>query len=107
MQITRLALAACIGFSAIMAHSAPITFKARSQALSATSGGKYQSVESEVIWEAGKTAVIVVDMWDDHWCKSDVTRIREIATPMNHTLTAANQSEPTAPVHDAGLRARA
>ena len=45
-----------------------ITFKARSQALSATSGGKYQSVESEVIWEAGRTAVIVVDMWDDHWC---------------------------------------
>ena len=66
MQITRLALAACIGFSATMAHSAPITFKARSQALSATSGGKYQSVEADVTWEAGKTAVIVVDMWDDH-----------------------------------------
>jgi hypothetical protein len=30
-------------------------------------------------------------MWNDHWCKSDVTRIREIATPMNNTLTAARQ----------------
>jgi hypothetical protein len=28
-------------------------------------------------------------MWNDHWCKSDVTRIREIAAPMNDTLTAA------------------
>ncbi|MGB1725011.1 MAG: hypothetical protein ACPHJZ_01720, partial [Limisphaerales bacterium] len=80
-----------------MAHSAPITFKARSQALSATSGGKYQSVESEVIWEAGKTAVIVVDMWDDHWCPNAAKRVVEMAKPMNAIIKQARALPAPAP----------
>ena len=87
MQINRLALTAFLGFLiAPVAHSAPITFKTRSQALSATSGGKYQSVESEVTWEAAKTAVIVVDMWDDHWCPNAAKRVVEMAKPMNNVI---------------------
>ena len=30
-------------------------------------------------WEVERTAIIVLDMWNTHWCKSDVTRIRENA----------------------------
>ena len=92
MQTIRLALAACVVFiTTSMAHSAPITFKARSQALSATSGGQYQSIESEVTWEVGKTAVIVVDMWDDHWCPNAAKRVAEMAKPMNAVIKQARE----------------
>ena len=26
--------------------------------------------ETTVTWSPSKTAIIVCDMWDDHWCKS-------------------------------------
>ena len=92
MQTIRLALVACVVFiTTAMVHSAPITFKARSQALSATSGGQYQSVESEVTWEVGKTAVIVVDMWDDHWCPNAAKRVAEMAKPMNAVIKQARE----------------
>ncbi len=37
-------------------------------------------------WEARKTAVIVVDMWDDHWCKGAARRVVELAGPVNDAV---------------------
>ncbi|SVC61241.1 uncharacterized protein METZ01_LOCUS314095, partial [marine metagenome] len=83
MKTAPLALAALATIIvADMAHPAPLTFTARSQALSATGGGKYKPVETEVTWEASKTAVIIVDMWDDHWCPNAAKRVAEMAKPM-------------------------
>ena len=90
MQIIRLALAICIMlFVANMVNSEPITIKTRSQALSATSGGKYQSIDNKVNWESAKTAIIVVDMWDDHWCPNAAKRVAEMAKPMNNVIKLA------------------
>ena len=92
MKTIRLALAALATFFvADMAHSAPLTFKARSQSLSATGGGKYKPVETEVTWEASKTAVVIVDMWDDHWCPNAAKRVAEMAKPMNELLRLARE----------------
>ena len=35
------------------------------------------------------TAIIVCDMWDQHWCKGASERVAEIAPQMNEVLTAA------------------
>ncbi len=40
-------------------------------------------------WEPKKTAIIVCDMWDQHWCKSAAARVGELAGPMNDMLKAA------------------
>ena len=40
-------------------------------------------------WEPKKTALIVCDMWDDHWCKSASRRVAELAGPLNATVKAA------------------
>jgi nicotinamidase-related amidase len=40
-------------------------------------------------WEPGKTALIICDMWDDHWCKSAARRVGEMAAPLNETVKAA------------------
>ena len=36
-----------------------------------------------------RTALILCDMWDDHWCKSAARRVTEMAGPMNAVVKAA------------------
>lgn len=45
--------------------------------------------EKKETWLAAKTAIIVCDMWDQHWCKSAEARVGELAGPMNDMLEAA------------------
>lgn len=42
-----------------------------------------------VKWPAEKTALIICDMWDDHWCKSASRRVAEMAPALNETVKAA------------------
>jgi nicotinamidase-related amidase len=46
-------------------------------------------VERGVEWEVAKTAIIVCDMWDDHFCKSAAQRVGVMAPRMNAVLSAA------------------
>lgn len=46
-------------------------------------------VERRVNWNPHKTALIVCDMWDDHWCRSAASRVAELAGPMNRAIKAA------------------
>ncbi len=45
--------------------------------------------ERAVEWDVARTAIIVCDMWDDHYCKSAAQRVKEMAPRMNSVLTAA------------------
>lgn len=54
-------------------------------------GIKTGEVEKEAVWESGKTALIICDMWDDHWCKSASRRVAELAVSMNAVVKAARQ----------------
>ena len=45
--------------------------------------------ERKVDWEPKKTAIVVCDMWNHHWCKSAEARVGELAGPMNEMLKAA------------------
>jgi nicotinamidase-related amidase len=40
-------------------------------------------------WNPGKTAFIICDMWDDHWCKGAARRVVELAGPMNRMIAQA------------------
>lgn len=46
---------------------------------------RFESIE----WDAAKTAVIVCDMWDQHWCPNATERVAEMAPRMNEFLKAA------------------
>src|SRR4029078_6560159 len=46
-------------------------------------------LEEKAAWDAKKTALIICDMWDDHWCKSASRRVAELAGPLNETVKAA------------------
>ena len=40
-------------------------------------------------WESGNTALIICDMWDDHWCKSASRRVEEMAPVLNDIVKTA------------------
>ncbi|MFQ5733762.1 MAG: isochorismatase family protein [Planctomycetaceae bacterium] len=42
-----------------------------------------------VEWNASETAIIICDMWDNHYCKSSAQRVDAMAPKMNRVITAA------------------
>ncbi len=66
----------------LLAGPLPLTLRSRAKADGAVT-------EKPAAWEAKKTAIIVCDMWDDHWCKSAARRVTELAGPMNAMLKTA------------------
>ena len=64
------------------------TLRSRIKALR---GGQeaFEVVEKKAAWDAHQTAIIICDMWDDHWCKSASRRVAELAVPMNAVVKQA------------------
>ncbi len=52
-------------------------------------GDRFTAVEKKADWDPKKTALIICDMWDDHWCKSASARVAEMAGPLNETVKTA------------------
>lgn len=49
----------------------------------------HRVIEKTARWDARKTALIICDMWDSHWCKSAAARVAEMAGPLNEVVKAA------------------
>jgi len=43
-------------------------------------------------WSQNETAVIVVDLWDNHWCRSTLEQIRELVPRVEKFLTVVRNS---------------
>lgn len=41
--------------------------------------------------KGSETAIVVMDMWDTHWCKAHAQRVAALIEPMNQTLNAARK----------------
>lgn len=75
-------------FAAVAA--ADLEIAARSQVLDSDDRdhGYIEKVET-LHWNSAKTAIVVCDMWDKHWCDSATQRVAEMAPRMNEVLIAA------------------
>ena len=40
-------------------------------------------------WNGNETAIIICDMWDEHWCKGATRRVAEMAGPLNDVVSIA------------------
>ena len=70
--------------TSIWAENLKLNFRSQSKA------GAGAKVKTErITWKPEKTAIIVCDMWDDHWCKSASRRVGEMAPALNAMLNAA------------------
>lgn len=54
-----------------------------------TGNNQYSVVTEKQQWDASKTAIIICDMWDHHWCAGAERRVAELAPHMNEVLSAA------------------
>ena len=55
-------------------------------------GGEVAAVQHTMRWQAAETAVIVCDMWDDHYCRNSVRRMEAMIPKMNRVLSAAREA---------------
>src|SRR5678815_387357 len=65
-----------------------LTLRSRAKTQSGANA-KEAIVENQAAWDPKKTAIIVCDMWDDHWCRSASQRVAELAKPMNDVVKTA------------------
>lgn len=54
-------------------------------------GIEFRTNETQIQWDPQKTAIVIVDMWDDHHCKSAARRVAEMAPYMNRVVSAARE----------------
>lgn len=65
----------------------PLKLNLRSR--TGTASGDKQVRETAAAWDPKRTALIICDMWDDHWCKSAARRVGEMAGPFNAMVKQA------------------
>jgi type 1 glutamine amidotransferase/nicotinamidase-related amidase len=68
-----------------------LTLHARSRVPDPEDTWEYHVVHKTLDWDARKTAIIVCDMWDKHWCSAASARVGEMAPRMNDLLVAARK----------------
>jgi putative membrane-bound dehydrogenase-like protein len=64
----------------------PLVLHARARV---PASGGYAVKEDVLRWEPARTAIIICDMWDKHWCQGATRRVGELAPAMNRTIAAA------------------
>jgi nicotinamidase-related amidase len=89
-------LALCFAPAAILTAAEPaaehtVVLHTRNRVESPKGSGKFEVAEKEVRWDGRKTAVVICDMWDQHWCKGATARVAEMAARMNDLITAARR----------------
>lgn len=54
--------------------------------------GRHHAVTETVEWDPRKTAVVICDMWDKHWCAGATKRVGEMAPRMNEVVAKARKT---------------
>jgi nicotinamidase-related amidase len=95
--IGRLFLLVCLYWlGALIAASAPaadetLTLHLRKRVESEAGSGTYRAVVETASWRAEQTAIVICDMWDDHYCRSSARRVAEMAPRMNEVIREARR----------------
>ena len=69
-----------------------LSLTARSRAEVPPTSGTVQAVERELRWKTSETAIIICDMWNDHYCLSAARRLGEMIPRFNQVMRAAREN---------------
>jgi len=72
-----------------MSNKKSLVLVTRSRALLADDTGRFRIVQNKVEWNPKQTAIIICDMWNEHWCKGATRRVAELAPHMNDVVSKA------------------
>ena len=68
-----------------------LTLQARSRVEQKKGSGNFQVATKKLEWNSKKTAIIICDMWSQHWCKGATRRVAAMAPRMNQVIEAARK----------------
>ncbi len=71
------------------AKSLPLNLRFRKE--TASGSGRWHTLTAPAEWNPKKTAIVICDMWDKHWCKMATERVGQMAPRMNALVNAARQ----------------
>lgn len=83
-------LGLCLSFAVAGAGSEPgLHLHLRTRAETAPSSGRWHALTQPVTWNPKETAIVICDMWNDHYCIAAARRVAEMAPHMNRVISAA------------------
>ena len=68
-----------------------LTLDARSRAPLSDGTGRFRVMQKKLEWDPKQTAIIICDMWNEHWCKGATSRVGELAPRMNEIVRKARE----------------
>lgn len=71
------------------AEPKPLVLNMRKRVAVAPEAGRYHTLTTPTEWDSKKTAVVICDMWDKHWCPTSTERVAEMAPRMNEVVKTA------------------
>lgn len=78
-----------LALGAIDLSGASLTVVRRAQVETTKGSGDWQVVEKNVELDPKRTAIVICDMWNEHWCKGATRRVAEMAPRMNEVVKKA------------------
>lgn len=88
-EITRLVIWVVVSGLTLASVDAAETWNVKLRKQVRNEQGDFRLVEEVAEWEATQTAIIIIDMWNNHTCKSAAQRVVEMAPHMNLVVKAA------------------
>jgi nicotinamidase-related amidase/type 1 glutamine amidotransferase len=76
---------------AAIGASEPLRLHLRSRVKESDTADGFQVIASEAEWNPVKTAIVVCDMRNEHWCRGATQRVAEMAPRMNEVLKTARR----------------
>ena len=87
-----LVFACLIGFAVArpaVLRADDFTMSVRSRERDPGDTNQWRVVEKALTWDARRTAVVICDMWNQHWCEGATRRVGEMAPRMNELIRTA------------------
>lgn len=63
----------------------------RTRAEVAPDSGQFREITTPASWSAKETAIVICDMWNDHYCRNAARRVAEMAPRMNQVIAKARE----------------
>ena len=82
--------------------AADLTVNLRLRVEAFKGSGEWRAVSLQQSLPVEKTAVLICDMWDKHWCRGATVRVNGLVAYMEHRLSAVRN--PHAPPGPASMR---
>ncbi len=91
--IAAILVAACLGGASALGAASPGTLPLNLRRLveSAPGSGDWRETNTASSWDARNSAVVICDMWNQHWCQGATARVAEMAPRMNAVISALRE----------------